>query len=825
MSMQNGTPALTGSACPEKATTNLQGLIEPVARLLLGDPNVALSKPTVLRYGSNGSLAVDLDKGVWHDHEEGIGGGVLDLISKCEGITTRHGQLNWLEKNRLKEQKATQSPASPNVLANRRIDTTYEYKDENGSTLFEVVRGEPKSFRQRKPDGNGGWIWSVKGVRQVPFHLPQLIEANPSQQVFIVEGEKDVIRLESLGLVATCNAGGAGKWRDELSKHFAGRSVVILPDNDEPGRKHADKVAHALGMVEADVRVIALPGLPPKGDVSDWLDAGGTVAQLLELMATPCNHLPEEDAPTEQHVEPGDEDDEKKSQASLLVKFVEQRFELFHDSNKDVFVCNRKTGEVRSLASQQFRDCLVAGFYMDTGKSPRDQSIREALTTLTGLGRFHGELRDVHLRTAGGDGEYWLDLAAPGSSRAVRLRAGRWEIAEEVEVAFVRPESMQQLPEPIPGGSLDALWKVANVPPGSRLLALTWLIECLRPETPFPVMELLGEQGSAKSTTQTALRRLIDPNACDLRGAPRTVEDVFVSAGACAMVSYENISHLSAPMQDALCVLSTGGGFAKRKLYSDAEESVITVKRPIILNGISAAVTAQDLVDRAITIETPVITVRQEVTGLWREYEESRPHLLGALLDIAAKALAILPNMRIPADDRPRLLEFALLGMAVAKAVGHAPEDFMQEFNACRQESLARTIDASPVAAAVVDMIAARPQGVTAPVKEILLTLEQYRPSGCDSWPRSPKGLGDALRRAAPALRQLDIVCKCLGKIGGAVKWEIKRKLPKQSPASPEVRQNTQKTAQQQDIRTCRTSGQDLSPAAVASDEVSAEYF
>ncbi|WP_313487320.1 toprim domain-containing protein [Stutzerimonas kunmingensis] len=818
MTIQNG-------ACAPKGSLGLDSLIEPVALHLLGKPNTAMSKGNELRFGTRGSLAVDLEKGTWFSHEEGIGGGTLDLIAKQTGIASRSEQLAWLEKQGLKEQKPTRSPASPKVLAKPQIDTTYAYKDERGRLLFEVVRFEPKDFRQRKPDGRGGWIWSVKDVKQVPYHLPQLIESNPSQLVFVVEGEKDVLRLESLGLTATCNAGGAGKWPDELSKHFAHRRVVILPDNDEAGHRHADKVAHALGMADADVRVLCLPGLPPKGDVSDWLDAGGTVAQLLELVTAPGNHLPEDEAPTEQNFEPADEDDEKQSQASLLVKFVEQRFELFHDPNKDVFVRERSTGEVRSLASRQFRDCLVAGFYMDTGKAPRDQSIREALTTLAGLGRFHGELRDVHLRMAGDNGEYWLDLAAPGSSRAVRLRAGHWEIIEAVEVAFVRPESMQPLPDPIPGGSIDALWKVANVPHGARLLALTWLIECLRPETPFPVMELLGEQGSAKSTTQTALRRLIDPNACDLRGAPKTVEDVFVSAGACAMVSYENISHLPAPMQDALCVLATGGGFAKRKLYSDAEESVITVKRPIILNGISAAVTAQDLVDRAITIETPVITERQEVTGLWREYEESRAHLLGALLDIAAKALAALPDMQIPAYERPRLVEFALLGMAVAKAAGHSPDDFLREFNACRQESLARTIDASPVAAAVVDMIEARPQGITAPAKEILLILEQYRPTGCDSWPRSAKGLGDALRRAAPALRQIDIDCKCLGKIGGAVKWEVKRKKPKQSPACPEVLQNAQKIGNQQDIRTCRTSSRDLSPAEVAFDEADAEVF
>lgn len=815
MDIQNSAYALTDSL-------GLDSLIEPVARVLLGEPNANLSKPNQMRFGSHGSLSVDLNKGAWFSHEENIGGGTLDLIARETGLASRADQLAWLEKQGLKEQKSTRSPASPKVLAKPTLDSTYAYKNEKGLTLFEVVRFEPKGFRQRKPDGKGGWIWSVKDVRQVPYHLPQLLEADPAQPVFVVEGEKDVLRLESLGLIATCNAGGAGKWPDALNEHFAHRRVVILADNDEPGHKHADKVAHALSMAEANVRVLSLPGLPPKGDVSDWLDAGGTAEQLLKLPDERGNHLPEDDTPADQQFEPG-EDDDKQSQASLLVKYVEQRFDLFHDSNKDVFVRDLKTGESRSLASRQFRDCLVAGFYMDTGKAPRDQSIREALTTLAGLGRFHGEIRDVHLRTAGGNGEYWLDLAAPGNSRAVRLRPGHWEIIEDVEVAFVRPESMQPLPEPTPGGSIDALWNVANIPRGSRLLALTWMIECLRPETPFPVMELLGEQGSAKSTTQTAMRRLIDPNACDLRGAPKTVEDVFVSAGACAMVSYENISHLPAPMQDALCVLATGGGFAKRKLYSDAEESVITVKRPIILNGISAAVTAQDLVDRAITIETPVITERHEVTGLWREYEEKRAHLLGALLDIAVKALAVLPDMSIPADERPRLVEFALLGMAVAKAAGHTPEDFLREFNVCRQESLARTIDASPVAAAVVDMIEARPHGITAPAKEILLVLEQYRPTGCDSWPRSAKGLGDALRRAAPALRQIDIDCKCLGKIGGAVKWEVKRKKPKQSPASPEVLLNSQKTTKNQDIRTCRTLSRELSFAEIEFDEADAE--
>ncbi|WP_434135921.1 hypothetical protein JQR88_06140 [Pseudomonas luteola] len=776
--------------------------IEPIARHLLGKPNAKMSKLTELRFGARGSMVVDLEKNTWFSHEEHVGGGVLDLIRKETGITNRAGQLVWLEQNGFKEKKS--APSTKNEISKPEIETIYKYTDEKGQTLFEVIRYDPKGFKQRKPNGKGGWDWSVKGVRQVPFHLPQLINSAQDDLVFILEGEKDVLRLESLGLLATCNAGGAGKWPDELATYFNSRRVVILPDNDIPGNSHARLVAQKLKGVASSIRILCLPNLAQKGDVSDWLDAGGSVERLLSLVTLPGNDLPQ--AETKDSIAPlfvvDDEDDEKQSQGSLLVKYVEQRFELFHNLNKDGFAKDLKTGEVRSLASRQFRDHLQAGFYSDTGKAPREQSIREALSTLVGLGRFRGKCLDVHLRTAGSAGEYFLDLAVLGSSQVVHLRPGSWEIVGSTKAMFLRPESMRPLPEPVSGGSIDPLWRVANIPPGSRLLVLAWLIECLRPDTPYPVVELLGEQGSAKSTTQTALRRLIDPNACNLRGAPKTAEDIFVSAGACGLVSYENVSHLSAPMQDALCVLATGGGFAKRKLYSDAEESIISVKRPIILNGIAACVTAQDLIDRTITIETPVIHERLEVTDLWQEYEAEHPRVLGALLDLAVKALMLLPQISLPADERPRLVEFARLGMAVAEAVGEKPENFLREFNASRQESLARTLDSSPVASAIVDLIEARPLGMAAPAKVILLELEQYRPAGCESWPRSAKGLGDALRRAAPALRQLNIECKSLGKIGGSGMWEIKRKLPKQCLESPEILKNDPNTAEQQDIRT-----------------------
>lgn len=161
----------------------------------------------------------------------------------------------------------------PALTTPTKVVATYDYHDEHGTLLYQVVRGEPKTFRQRKPDGNGGWIWSIGDTRRVLYRLPEILEAVAlGHDIYIVEGEKDVGNLVEYGFAATTNPGGAGKWRDEFSDALAGANVVILPDNDEPGKMHAEAVAESLVAKGCRVKVVELPGLPPKGDVSDFPD-------------------------------------------------------------------------------------------------------------------------------------------------------------------------------------------------------------------------------------------------------------------------------------------------------------------------------------------------------------------------------------------------------------------------------------------------------------------------------------------------------------------------------------------------------------------------
>jgi hypothetical protein len=173
----------------------------------------------------------------------------------------------------------------------KHIVARYPYRDENGALLFEVVRFELKTFAQRRPDGRGGWIWSLDGVRRVPYRLPELLRTVGT--VYVTEGEKDADRLARLSLTATCNPGGAGKWQPEFKEYFVGRDVVILQDNDGPGLAHAQDVARSLHPVAKSVSVVWLYGLPPKGDVSDWLDAGHTLRELEEITAQTPPWYPE----------------------------------------------------------------------------------------------------------------------------------------------------------------------------------------------------------------------------------------------------------------------------------------------------------------------------------------------------------------------------------------------------------------------------------------------------------------------------------------------------------------------------------------------------
>lgn len=167
------------------------------------------------------------------------------------------------------------------------VTATYTYEDASGDPVFRVLRKTSpdsgnKTFRQERWT-SGGWLSGVEGVKKPLYMLPRILE-HADAPVFVCEGERDVESLTSLGAVATTNAGGAGKWDELYTATLKGRDVVILPDNDPPGDKHAALVKSALEGIAKSVKVVRLPGVPKKGDATDWIGSGGTLDELRVLV-------------------------------------------------------------------------------------------------------------------------------------------------------------------------------------------------------------------------------------------------------------------------------------------------------------------------------------------------------------------------------------------------------------------------------------------------------------------------------------------------------------------------------------------------------------
>lgn len=187
----------------------------------------------------------------------------------------------------------------PGHQSKKKIEATYDYLDESSVLLYQAIRYKPKAFSQRRPDGKGGWIWNLKDTRRVLYRLTEVQDAvKRGETIFLPEGEKDVENLWKHGFAATCNPQGAGKWRSEYSESLIGATVVILADNDDIGRDHAQQVARSLTGKAKSIKVVELPNLPPKGDVSDWLATGGTADALKLIVEQAPEWQPSANAPT-----------------------------------------------------------------------------------------------------------------------------------------------------------------------------------------------------------------------------------------------------------------------------------------------------------------------------------------------------------------------------------------------------------------------------------------------------------------------------------------------------------------------------------------------
>jgi hypothetical protein len=717
-------------------STTLAELMEPVARRLLGEPNEQLSKKDELRYGAKGSLSVNLKKGTFYDHENNEGGGVLDLIRREHDSDP----LEWLRKEGL--------------IKSDTIVATFDYRGREGRA---AVSGLPhRRQRVQTATTNGGdWIWKLEGVRRVPYRLPELIADTGT--VFIPEGEKHVDALRALGLRATCNSGGAGKWRPEYGEFLRGADVVVMPDNDAPGQKHAQTIALKLHGNASRVRVLALPDLRPKGDVINWLTAGGTVEELLRLAAqVPEWHPPDDRA--DPHPDLGQKS-ARQSEKKILLEITEDA-ELFRSPDGTAVADLDVNGhrETWPIRSKTFRLLLARRYYEKTGGAPSSEARQAAINVIEAQAMFGKVERRVWARVGGLDGKIYLDLADT-SWRAVEVDANGWRVINDPPVRFRRSAGMLPLPLPVRGGSVGGLRRSLNVGSDADFtLVVAWLLAALRDRGPYPVAVVAGEQGSAKSTFAAMTRRLIDPNTAPLRALPREDRDLFIAATNAHVLAFDNVSGLPPWMSDTLCRLASGGGFATRELYADRDEVLFDAARPIILNGIEDVVTRPDLADRAIMLTLAPIPddQRRAERDMQAEFDVAHPAVLGALLDAVSHGLRTLPHMKL--KQLPRMADFAMWISACEGALD-LPCTFEAAYRGNLAAAVETVIEADPVAVAVRALMASTTEwkGTATLLLSVLGNRAGETVRHSKHWPGASHVLSRRLRRAATFLRKTGI--------------------------------------------------------------------
>jgi hypothetical protein len=456
------------------------------------------------------------------------------------------------------------------------------------------------------------------------------------------------------------------------------------------------------------------------------------------------------------------EDGRAPTQADIILELA-QGAELFHTPDgtgyADVHVNGHR--ETWPIRGKGFRRWLAGRFFEATQGAPSSEALQATLNVFEAKAQFDAPERIAHVRVGGLQDKLYLDLGDE-SWRAVEIDANGWRIVDSPPVRFRRATGSKPLPVPEMGGSVEAMRRFLNVESEDDfVLVVSWALAVLRNRGPYPLLVLSGEQGSAKSTFSAILRATLDPNAAPLRALPREDRDIFIAASNGHVLAFDNVSVLPPWMSDTLCRLATGGGFAVRQLYSDADEILFNESRPVILNAIDEVVTRPDLADRAIflTLEPIPEERRRTETEIWEEFNAEHPRILGALLDAVAEGLRRLPETSL--ECLPRMADFALWATACATAMW-PPGTFIAAYQGNREGSVESVIEADVVATAVRSFMATRTMwtGIYADLLGALAGEVDERAKKSANWPDSPRALGGRLRRAATFLRKVGIDIK-----------------------------------------------------------------
>jgi hypothetical protein len=440
----------------------------------------------------------------------------------------------------------------------------------------------------------------------------------------------------------------------------------------------------------------------------------------------------------------------RDSQATALVRLARELYEFSISDTGETFAVPKAGPKVVALlrgSKTSLRGPLARKFFEKHGKAPAQQALADALNVIEGYAQQQDPV-PLYLRVASHGSALWLDLGDQ-SGQAIEITPGGWTVRPEAPVFFKRTALGATLPYPSRDGDLSELWPWLNITEADRPLIATWLVTTFMPDIPHPPLGLLGGQGTGKTTAERIIVMTVDPSPVPVRKAPRDADSWVTAAAGSWVVGLDNLSTIPDWLSDSLCRAATGDGDVRRKLYTDGDYAVFAFRRCVIINGIDLGGLRGDLTDRMLPVTLDLIAEQDRIgeDGMAVRWQADHPRILGGLLDLAARVMAVLPSVRL--ESKPRMADFARVLAAVDEIYG---TDALGDYAGRTSRLSAVSLSADPFMARLMEAVKDEFTGPSAELLTYLTPTMDWRPPR--GWPANAAAVTTTIRRHAPSLRR-----------------------------------------------------------------------
>ena len=460
---------------------------------------------------------------------------------------------------------------------------------------------------------------------------------------------------------------------------------------------------------------------------------------------------------------------ESQKAGDKLIDLVRSKCELFSDFEGKAYarftINNHK--EAYAIKSQEFTDYLQLWYWKDTQRAPSKTAFETAISSLSAAARFDGHKESIYTRVAQIEQTIYIDLCND-NWQVVEVLFDGVKVLDDSPVAFTRNNKMKLLPTPTIDSDYDEvnakediklILKHINIKEDQLPLVVGWLLMAKQnSKAAYPVLIVNGPAGSGKTTACEMLRELVDPNVANLVSQPKTSELRVVGAEN-HVLGFDNLSKVSPNFSDALCKIATGDNQVIRELYTTNSSFTVSIKKPIMLNGIPELAKRPDLVSRSVKLTLHKIKQIKTSEQAWNDFNQDRPKIFNALLYGCCIALATQENIKI--DDMTRMSDFCKFATASHLAFGWSENQFMDAYRANVESSHVDALESSMFTSAIMKMFErevffeGRPFELLEHLEDKMYVPE--RTARSSKWPKTPKGVMEILDRSEDSLAAIGI--------------------------------------------------------------------